>query len=551
MKKKFLFILQLIILFSINMNNVYASITLNYKTLNLGIDNSLQLNITGDELDNVSWNTSNPEVATVINGRVFGSSIGTAYISVTNGTYTDTCKVNVISNYVPVDSITLSETNAKIAINETRRINVNMKPNNASNKTINYRSSDTTIATVDSSGIITGKKIGTAYITVTAESKTASYKVNVVSGVKLNGITISPSKLELIEEGSSKLTVSYNPTNASNKEITWKSSNDNVVTVDSNGNLKAKMAGNATISATSKDGSYTASSTVTVTALDKALKGISLNKDELTLKPDDTEELSVIFNPTSAENKKVTWTSSNSNIVTVENGKITAIKPGKVTIKATSEAGNFEATCKVIVLSDPIESIKFAEESKTVYVGANIELETISTPENTIINDPIWRSSDETVAVVDEDGLLTALQVGTTTITISDQEGKITASMLINVSEPPEETLMITIDGYNLKFNPAIKNYTLKIKNENELKINVNRDSDDVIISGNRDLKKGSIITITVYDTEKLTYVINITKSNTSTIIFISLIIILISINIYLIFYKNNKTKPKKIKVSK
>ena len=79
-----------------------------------------------------------------------------------------------------------------------------------------------------------------------------------------------------------------------------------------------------------------------------------------------------------------------------------------------------------------------------------------------MINNPIRTSSDETIATI-ENGELTALNVGKTTITISDQEGKVTASTEITVIEKPTEDLMITIVGYNLNFNPSIKNYTLKI----------------------------------------------------------------------------------------
>ena len=158
-----------------------------------------------------------------------------------------------------------------------------------------------------------------------------------------------------------------------------------------------------------------------------------------------------------------------------------------------------------------------------------------------MINNPIWTSSDETIATI-ENGELTALNVGKTTITISDQEGKVTASTEITVIEKPTEDLMITIVGYNLNFNPSIKNYTLKIGNEESLDIKVNRDDSKVIIGGNRDLQNGSIITITISDIEKTTYVINIRKQK-SYIFFIIPIAILIIINIIRILKKNKKNK--------
>ncbi len=539
MKKLFLFIFQTLIMFIINIGCVYADISLNFKELNLGIDSSIQLNVIGDNTTNITWNTSDSKIATVINGRVFGASIGTAYISVSNGTYTDICKVNIISNYIPVNSISLNENSGTISVNETKKINTTIKPLNSSNKSVSYFSSDSSIATVDSSGLITGKKVGTAYITISAESKTASYKITVINAIKLNSIIISPSNIELTEGGTAKLSVIFNPVNASNKEVTWKSSNNSVVTVDSNGNLTGNSSGSATITAISTDNYYVASAKVTVNPIDKTLKGITFEKNELELDVGDTRELLVIFNPSSAENKKVTWSSSNSDIVSVEEGRITAIKPGKAQIKVVSDEGNFEAICKIIVLSDPIESISFVKESQTIYVGNSITLETVSIPEDTIINDPIWSSSDETVAVVSEDGVLTALQEGSSIITISDKEKKVTATTLINVEDKPAESLMITIDNYQLNFNPNVKKYTLKIVDENELRINVNRDIEDVIISGNRDLKDGSIITISIYGEETEKYIIEIKKNSISHTIFIVIIIVIILVNVYRLLKKS------------
>ena len=84
----------------------------------------------------------------------------------------------------------------------------------------------------------------------------------------------------------------------------------------------------------------------------------------LSLKVDESETLSVNYDPSYASNKEITWSSSNKQIATVENGKITAKKPGTTEIKAVSKEGKYEATCKVTVLSAPIESIKFEKEEQ-------------------------------------------------------------------------------------------------------------------------------------------------------------------------------------------
>ncbi len=541
MKKNILFIFQIIIMICISIKSVYASINLNYTELNIGIDVTQELKILGDVNSDVSWSNSNNNIASLKNGYVTGLSTGTTYITVNSGTYSSTCKVNVISNYIPITDISLPSSSGELLLNDTQNINASINPSNASNKILFYSSSNPSVASVDSSGNMTGNKIGNAIITILAENKSTSYKVSVVDKINLRGISISPETMTLTEGNTGKLSISFSPENATDKSVTWKSSNTGIVTVDTSGNIKAISAGNATITVTSNDGEYTASSKITVKALDRSLKGISLNKTELTLDINETANLSVIYNPSYASNKEVTWSSSNKNIATVENGKVTAIKPGTTEIKVISNEGKYESVCKVTVLSPPIESIKFEQDEQTVYVGSITTLKTISNPQETMINNPIWTSSDETIATI-ENGELTALNVGKTTITISDQEGKVTASTEITVIEKPTEDLMITIVGYNLNFNPSIKNYTLKIGNKESLDIKVNRDDSKVIIGGNRDLQNGSIITITISDIEKTTYVINIRKQK-SYIFFIIPIAILIIINIIRILKKNKKNK--------
>ena len=542
MKKYLLIIFSVLLMICISIKIVYANININYTELNIGIDVTQQLKLSGDVIDNVSWSNSNDKIASINNGYVTGLSLGTTYITANRGAYSSTCKVNVISNYIAVNNISLPSNSGELLINETKNINAEVNPSNASNKKLFYSSSDSSVVSIDSSGNMTGNELGSAIITIVAENKSTSYKVNVVDKINLESISISPSTMNLTEGNTGKLSISFSPENATDKSITWKSSNTGIVTVDASGNIKAISAGNATITATSNDGGYTSSSKITVNPLNKSLKGISLNKTELTLTVGESENLSVSYNPSYASNKEVTWSSSNKNIATIDNGKVTAIKPGTTEIKVISNEGKYESVCKVTVLSPPIESIKFEQDEQTVYVGSVTSLKTISTPEDTMINDPIWTSSDETIATIDN-GKLTALKVGKTTVTVSDNEGKVTASTEITVVEKPEDALMITIAGYNLNFDPSVKDYTLVIGNEKSLDIKVNRDDKKVIIGGNRDLQNGSIITITINEKPKTTYVINIRKKQSNIIYFIVIITVLLLINIIRILIKNKKRK--------
>ena len=541
MKKLRYFLIFMFIFLCINVNNVYA-INLSCEDIKLGINTSKKLSVT-DANGLLTWSSSDDSVVTVNDGNITGVSVGSAYISVMDSSSTATCKVNVVSDYVPVTGLNLSSDSATIGVNETVRINATVTPSNATDKKVSYTSGDSSIATVDSSGIVTGKSAGRVYIYASLEGKTASFEVTVVSSVALKGITITPSTVSLDEGATSKLTITYEPSNATNKKVTWKSSNTGVVTVDDNGNLKGIASGTATITAIANDGGKVGTAKVVVNAIDKTLKGISLSKKELVMKIGDTETLTVVYNPTNADKKGVTWKSSNSKIVSVDEGKLTALKPGMVEITVTSDSGDYTAVCKVKVSSPPIEAIKFSKEEMEVPMGDKVTLETVSTPEDAIIEDAIWTSSDETVATV-SDGELKALKIGTTEVTVSDKEGKIKATIKVNVIEAKKDDLVISIDGYDLNFDPNVKEYTLKIGDESSLNINVNRDNKSYVVAGNRDLQNGSIITVTVKeDGETLKYIINIKKQVSYVIYFIAIITGLLLINLIRILVSSKKKK--------
>lgn len=533
-------------------HKVYAktsSIELNQSKLTLGVGKSatLKLTVTSDlSSQTVVWTSDDTNIATVDqNGKVTGISTGTAYITVTVGKYKASCTVTISKNYIDVTSISLNKTSLTLSKGSSETLKASISPSNATNKGITWTSSNSSVATIDQNGKITAKSEGTTYITVSSTSSNykASCTVTVVNTISLTKITTKES-VTIKEKATTTLPIYYTPSNATNKKVTWKSSNTSIATVDSNGVVTGVSAGTATITATSIDGKHVATSKVTVEAISKELKGISLDKKELTLKPEEETTLKVIFNPTYAENKNVTWSSSDKSVATVEEGKLKALKPGTTEIKVKSEEGDFEAICKVTVTSLPIESIAFKEEIITVYLGETITLETISTPEYSVLENPIWTSSDETIATV-ENGIVTPKKVGIVTITISNEDEKIKDTIEVNIEEKPKEPLKITVQGYNLNFDPNKKDYNLAIGNESSLVINTNIDSNKVIINGNKDLKNGSIITVTIKDEEPKTYIINISKKENYLLYFIAIISVLLLINIIRVVIKNKKSKKR------
>ena len=188
-------------------------------------------------------------------------------------------------------------------------------------------------------------------ITLAAPSVTGGWKD--ASTVSVTGVTLNKTMLVLYTGDSETLKATVAPANATFKYVTWKSSNPTVATVDANGKVTAKSLGMADITVTTEDGGYTATCRVGVQrrpAGDVSVTGVTLNKTTLTLSKGASETLTATIAPTNATNKKVTWTSSDPAVATVDaSGKVTGVANGTATITVTTEDGGHTATCAVEV----------------------------------------------------------------------------------------------------------------------------------------------------------------------------------------------------------
>ena len=236
------------------------------------------------------------------------------------------------------------------------------------------------------------------------------------STVAVTGVTLNKTSLSLVEGGSETLTATVAPNNATNKAISWKSSDATVATVDGSGKVTAVKAGSATITVTSSDGSKTATCSVTVAASTVPVTGVTIDKTEISIVEGESQKLSATVAPDNATDKKVTWTSSDNNVATVDgSGNVTAVKAGSATI--TAKAGDKTATCSVTVTAKEIvlNEIAIDPASKEVKEGATFDLTVKFLPEGATSKPVSWRSTNEEVATV-SDGTVTTLKAGKTKI---------------------------------------------------------------------------------------------------------------------------------------
>ncbi|MDR3904846.1 MAG: S-layer homology domain-containing protein [Evtepia sp.] len=213
---------------------------------------------------------------------------------------------------------------------------------------------------LSSDGTITGTPTaqGESKFTVTAtnacgsDSQELTITIDAQTNVPVTGVSLNTSTLNLVENETGTLTATVEPSNATNKDVTWESSNTSVATVDATGKVTAIGAGTATITVTTEDGSKTATCAVTVTAATVSVSGVTLNKTALSLTVGDTETLTATITPDNATNKNLTWSSDTPSVASVNNGVVTAVAPGTATITATTVDGGFTATCTVTVRPD-------------------------------------------------------------------------------------------------------------------------------------------------------------------------------------------------------
>lgn len=244
-------------------------------------------------------------------------------------------------------SIRISVNQITIQPNGTYQLSVTLTPANSSG--VKWSSSNTSVATVNGSGLVKGVGSGTATITVTiTDGSNLSASCNVTVSQLISSLSLNPSSMEIYTGSSKTITANISPSNASNKSLKWTSTNTGVATV-SNGTVKAVAPGTATITAATTDGSKKSASCVVT--VKQGVTSLSLNKTSATLGVGNSTQLTVTVQPGNASNKSVSWSSSNSGVASVNSsGLVTAKAAGTATITVKSNDGtNKSASCTITV----------------------------------------------------------------------------------------------------------------------------------------------------------------------------------------------------------
>ena len=285
---------------------------------------------------------------------------------------------------VAVTEVRLDKTATTLVEGDTEELMATVMPENATDKGIEWKSDNESVATVSQTGLVTALKDGSATITVKTNDGgfSASCEVTVKKKViAVTGVKLSAASMTLREGDKGTLTATVEPANATNKNVEWWTSDLDVVSVTStsggsNGYVEARGAGKATVTVKTEDGEFSASCEITVEKKEVPVTGIALDQSSLLLPVGNTYALKAHVQPSNSTDQDIKWGSSNGGVATVDQtGKITAVAAGTVDILATL-AGKF-ARCTVQVdnvkLSMKTSSYMILPRSKPINIESNID----------------------------------------------------------------------------------------------------------------------------------------------------------------------------------
>lgn len=432
------------------------SINLNYTSKKLNLDKEednkveLEYNIAPSNTSqtDVVWSSSNEAVAEVKNGVVAGKSVGRADITIAskdNPNVKKTCVVYV-SKELDKSKVTAVRNDKNINVNWTKVAHASsyvLSRYNKSTGIVNdiYEGTDTAFEDKD---LTSGKYVYTVKAIVDENAADANLYSNSVSEESeaviipesVTGIEVANDyqHMGLFVGGSGKIRYSVLPSNATNTNVTFKSLNEKVATVDANGVVTGVSEGNADIVITTEEGGFEAKCTVRVDGIDA--RGIERVGDKtVTMGLNQTRQLQVKITPSDTTNKNVQWTSSNNSVATVDsNGVVISKNSGSTIITATTHNGL--KTEFFIEVETPVTNITLNSNEINLNPGGTFKLDATVNPSNASNKNIKWISANESIATVDQSGNVTADVAGTTYISAVSADGKVVATCTVNVSKP-------------------------------------------------------------------------------------------------------------------
>ena len=348
---------------------------------------------------------------------------------------------------IRVTSITVTPATVTLPVQRTTQLTVSVLPTNATDKSVTWTSSNPTVCSVSNTGFVSSLTYGNSVITARSNDGgfTASSQITVPSPsqtISVFSVTISPSTINLAVNQTYQINPSITPVNATNKTVTWTSSNVAVATVSSSGLVTVRQNGTAVITARTVDGGKTATLTITSVV---SVSSISITPTAINLPINQTYQVNAVIMPTNAANKQITWSSSNSSVASVTStGLVTARQTGTSVVKATTVDGG-KTSFIVVSVYIPVVSVNITSPSTiNLFVNQTYQINYVINPANSSNKDISWASSKSNIATVSVSGLITAKSIGTTVVTVKTVDGNKTSTCTVNVSRVSQAGHILT-----------------------------------------------------------------------------------------------------------
>lgn len=422
-----------------------ASVTITPSPASVAVGRTAQLTATPRDANGspltgrtVTWSSNNTSIATVsASGLVTGTLVGTATITATSEGQSGTTTVTVTN--APVASVTVSPSPATVTVGNTVQLTATTKDANGNvltGRAITWTSSNTNVATVSGTGLVSGNAAGSATITGTSEGQTGTSALTVAL-VPVASVAVTPASAGINAGQTIQLSATTKDANGNvltGRAITWTTNNAAVATVNASGLVTGQGAGTATITATSEG--QTGTSAITVTVIPVA--SVTVTPASASILVAGTVQLTATLRDSSGNTltgRVVTWTTSNAAVATVTSaGVVTGRGAGTATVTATS--GGQSGSSAVTVALAPVASVTVSPSSVTIAPNQTSQLSvTLRDANGNVLTGRTvtWGTNNSGVATVNGSGLVTALAVGAAIVSASC-EGQ-SASTAVTVTQ--------------------------------------------------------------------------------------------------------------------
>ena len=398
------------------------------------------------------WTSSNPSVVSVENSTSYenlltavGSGSATIFAETNDGGFMAYCNVRVLQ---PVTGITLSNSEMTVRKGTEFYLNASVIPDTADDKTIVWSTSDSAVATVSSDGKVSTIGVGQCIITATNPASKVAASCTVVVLEPLTGLSLNTYYQNMVKGTKFVLLPIVEPSTASNKKVTFWSSDNDIATVDEKGVITAVKGGICEIVVTTEEGSF---SQKCVIAVKEYVTSITLSDEKRYLNHGSSYTLSAKVEPESASDKGIIWTSSNESVLTVNQyGTMTGVGYGTAVVTATAADGSGVSASCIVQVIRPVTDIKLSKSKITLYVGDVFHLVATVEPADASVKKLEWTSSDPTVAKVYDDGDVEAVGVGRCKVYATSTDGNnVVAECTIIVKQIVSAT-SVTINSHEI-----------------------------------------------------------------------------------------------------